>query len=550
MRPCLHTPAAAAAALVLLALGLPAAAGAQLADSLARRVDAVFARHASPDAPGCAVGVDRGGAIGYRNGYGSADLETGTPIRPGTIFEAGSVSKQFTAGAVVLLALEGRLDLDDDIRTHLPEVPDFGETIRIRHLLHHTSGLRSQWPLLTIAGRPPTEVVHTTDEILWLVSRQRELNFRPGDEYLYNNTAYTLMGVIVERVTGQSLADFTRDRFFAPLGMKDTQWRDDHRRIVPGRAKAYGERDGAYGTLMPFTNVYGNGGLLTTVGDLLLWTANLETGAVGGPAWVEAMHARGRLNDGTEIDYAMGINVSTYRGEREVQHGGATAGYRAFLTRFPDHRLAVAVLCNVTSADAGGLARAVAGVFIGDRFRTPAPPAFVTVPAEALEARAGVYRNPITDEALVLAARDGRLHVGPGGGEFRPVGTDRFANAAGTTELRFADAGGAVTLEVRGGGRPVQWVRMEPFRPGPAELREYEGRYHSPELDVSYDVAVRDGRLAQRLRWEPWQALEPVYADAFRAGGLIIRFERDAAGRIDGYRVFAGRVRHLRFERQ
>ena len=267
---------------ILLLVGALAAAPGQAAQAapgqagsaeltVRAKVDRVFERWNRSDTPGCAVGVAVGGGPVLIRTYGMADLEDGLKITPDTIFESGSVAKQFTAAAIALLVQEGKLSLDDPVRKYLPEVPDFGPPILIRHFLNHTSGLRSQWSLLSLAGRPTGLTVHSLDEILELVSGQKELNFKPGDEFLYNNTGYALLGIIVRRVSGKSLAEFSQDRLFKPLGMTRTQWRDDFRKIVPGRAAAYSQnRDGGFSANMPFTNVYGNGGLLTTVGDLLI----------------------------------------------------------------------------------------------------------------------------------------------------------------------------------------------------------------------------------------------------------------------------------------
>jgi CubicO group peptidase (beta-lactamase class C family) len=249
----------------------------------AAAIDKIFERWDRTGTPGCAVGVSERGRVVHTKGYGMANLEHGIRNWPTTVFESGSVAKQFTAAAIALLAQDGKLSVDDPVRRYVPELPDFGTPILIRHLLTHTSGLRSQWPMLTLAGRPPGEAVHTVAEILELVSHYRELNFKPGEEFLYNNTAFTLLGVIVERVSGTSLRAFSQERLFGPLGMTRTQWREDFTAIVPNRATAYRPMpDGTFRANMPFTNVIGNGGLLTTVGDLLIWNDNLDRPRVGG----------------------------------------------------------------------------------------------------------------------------------------------------------------------------------------------------------------------------------------------------------------------------
>ena len=257
----------------------PASARAQqvatTSNALSARIDQVFASAERPGSPGCAVGAGRDGRVLYTHGYGLANLEYDVPITGASIFESGSVAKQFTAAAIVLLAQDGKLSLDDDIRKYLPEVPDFGETIRIRHLLTHTSGLRDQWELLGIEGRGPGTQVHSPATTLDLVAHQKALNFPPGTEYSYSNTGYALAGVIVQRVSGQTLDAFTQARLFGPLGMTHTRWRDDFTAVVKGRTTAYsGTAERGFHTDMSFTNMIGNGGLLTTVGDLLLWNEN------------------------------------------------------------------------------------------------------------------------------------------------------------------------------------------------------------------------------------------------------------------------------------
>ena len=277
------------------------------APDVSQTIDTVFERWTQPGSPGCAVGLSGQGLPSVTRAYGLANLEFNVPITPDSIFESGSVAKQFTAAAIGLLVLDGKLAVTDPVRKYVPELPAFASGVTVQHLLTHTGGLREQWPLLSMAGRPPTEAVHTIDEILDLTSRQRRSNFAPGEHYLYNNTAFTLLGVIVSRVSGQSLQAFSDERLFKPLGMSATRWREDHRQVVPGRTTAYRQtRDGRFETLMSITNVTGNGGLLTTVGDLLKWNANLDDPRVGGRALVEWLETRGRLNDGFENEYAGG----------------------------------------------------------------------------------------------------------------------------------------------------------------------------------------------------------------------------------------------------
>lgn len=518
------------------------------------KVDRVFERFNRSDAPGCVVGVAVDGKPVLIKAYGMADLERGVRLRPDAIFESGSVAKQFTAAAIALLCQDGKLSLDDPVRKHVPEVPDFGPPILIRHLLNHTSGLRSQWALMGLAGRPTGWVVHTVEEILELVGRMRELNFAPGDEYLYCNTGYTLLGVVVARVSGKSLDAFCQERLFRPLGMTRTQWREDFRMIVPDRVPAYGRRpDGGFFTNMSFTSVIGNGGLLTTAGDLLLWNENLDNPRVGGKALVEQLETRGRLNDGFELEYAQGLTVTAYKGLREVSHGGSTAGYQTFLARYPSERLSIAVLSNVSGSGPANLARQVADIYLAGKIKEPPKPVAVAVPAETLKKYVGVYRDPRTDAAT-------RVELDKDGKTLRIAGQPVLASSAttfttpdGSRQAAF-EAGPAGTplrmRETAAGSMPRLWEAVAPFAPQPADLSAYVGTYYSVEIDTTYTFYVENGRLTVRFRPAQRYALTPVYPDAFESEGDIMLFNRDPTGRVASFRVYAGRAWHVLFVRR
>jgi CubicO group peptidase (beta-lactamase class C family) len=524
------------------------------AETMATQVDRLFEKWDRSDSPGCALGVSERGRVAFRRGYGMANLEYGVRITPDTIFEAGSVSKQFTAAAIVLLAQDGKLSLDDPVRRYLPELPDFGAPIRIRHLLNHTSGLRDQWELLTLAGRPPGQAVHTSGEILELMSRQKELNFPPGDEYLYCNTGYTLLGIIVGRVSGTSLAAFTTERLFKPLGMTRTQWRDDFSRIVKGRATAYaGPRDGTFHADMPFTNVYGNGGLLTTVGDLLKWNDNFDAPKVGGRPLVDQLQTRGRLNDGFTIEYALGLSVTTFGGLREIKHDGATAGYGAFLARFPDERFSIALLCNLASVPLDQVAHRVAVAMLSGRLKQDHLPAMVATSAEEVRKLAGIYREPTTDAVRRFTFENGSLRASGSPGSLIAVGATAFRLADGITEFSFVESkdAGPITLRESDGRSPPRfWESVAPWTPSPADLAEIGGSYYNNELDVTYTIVPLADQMVVAFRPAMRIPIVGIYRDAFGFGGdRVLRFSRDASGRVDGFRLYAGRVRHLRFVR-
>jgi YD repeat-containing protein len=382
------------------------------------------------------------------------------------------------------------------------------------------------------------------------------LNYTPGEYYSYTNTGYNLQAVLVERVSGMSFAEFSKKRIFEPLGMTKTEWRDDFTRIVKDRSIAYrGDRDGSWSMLMPFENVHGNGGLLTTVGDLLRFTHNLETGELGGSRYIEEMHRQGVLNSGTTIAYASGLQVREYKGVREVQHSGSTAGYRGYLTRFPDQVIAVAVMCNTTTGNAGGLAHQVADLYLGDAVTEagdPDPVPAVELPPERLAALAGGYR--ITDGArkgtlFMVAATEDRLQAA--GTELFPVSETRFRSARGTV-LEFDDAPmaeGRPAAVLNPGSDGVRLEPVAPFDPGEAELAEYTGTYRSDEAEATYTVELEDGGLVMKDRWGNGRGLAPLYPDAFRSGGNTYIFRRDASGQITEMTLSQGRVWDLRFRK-
>jgi CubicO group peptidase (beta-lactamase class C family) len=533
--------------LLLAPLALFAAPAAAQPDP-AVRVDSLFAAWNKPESPGCAVGVSQNGRTVLSRAYGSANLEHGIPNTPATVFEAGSVSKQFTAAAIVLLARQGKLSLDDDVRRYLPEVPDYGTPITLRHLLNHTSGLRDWGSVMQLAGWPRGTRIYTHAHVLDIVSRQRSLNFTPGAEYSYSNTGYNLLAVIVQRVSGMSFAEFSRRELFEPLGMTRTEWRDDFTRTVKGRASAYTWSDGAWHLQMPFENVHGNGGLLTTVDDLLRWNQALDSGTIAG---LDTLETRGVLSNGRRIDYALGLGVGEFRGVREVSHSGATAGYRAYLARYPETGVSVALLCNAGNTNPE-LATRAAALFMADRLRPdspPAPLAPVAVDASELERRVGLYRSRRTGAPLRLAMADGKLRTG-GGTELVPAGGGVFRFGTQGTRVEFVDATPVRVRIVYPDADTVMYEPVAAADSSAAGLAAYAGEYRSDEAEATYTAAVADGALVLRMRPDATIRLTPVYADGFTGpGGSIVRFIRGADGRVQAFTIGTERVRELRFDR-
>lgn len=518
----------------------------QAAAAAAVDVDDIFAQWRS-DTPGCTVGVGLDGRTVVEKGFGQADLERRVPMAGDTIVEAGSVSKQFTAAAVLLLAADGKLSLDDPVRAYIPEVPDYGTPITIRQMLTHTSGLRDWGSVAGISGWPRTTRVHTHAHVLDILARQTSLNFPPGTRWSYSNSGYNLAASLVARVSGMSFADFTRQRIFEPLGMTSTSWRDDHTRVVPRRALAYSREDDGYHTDMPFENVHGNGGLLTTVGDLLRWTANFETHKVGSAAFVTEQTTPGRFVDGRAHEYGLGLRMKTYRGTPEVWHSGSTAGYRAYLATFPDHQTSVAVLCNAADADAGALTYKVADRVLGPVL---APAKELTGAHTLTEAETsalvGLYRHTVTGVPRRIVRDGSGVRVERG-----PVLAAENGTTLVTAEAQrwVFDSRGSVRVTDRFGTMDVL-ERVDPVTPTVEALGAYEGRYVSADAETSLTLAVDGDALVIRRRPDTVMRLTPLYADTFSGPIGTVIFHRDGTGRVQALSVSQERVWDMRFERE
>ena len=508
------------------------------------QVDKLFARW-TKDTPGCAVGADLNGEPVVRAAYGTADLEHDIPITLDTIFEVGSVSKQFTAAAVLLLARDGKLSLDDKVRNYIPEMPDVAAEITIRQMLNHTAGLRDWGAVTAIAGWPRTTRVHTHAHVLDIVSRQRMLNFPPGTRWSYSNTGYNLAAILVARVSGMSFADFTKARIFEPLGMTSTSWRDDYTRIVKRRAIAYDDAKGTFSTLMPFENVHGNGGLLTTVADVLKWNANFVQPVVGDARFVEEMQRRTRFNDGREHEYALGLYVDTYRGRREIDHSGGTAGYIAHLSRYPDHGVSIAVMCNVRTGNATNTAKAIADLLLPAAGGIAGSNLSGLLDSGEGSRFTGLYRSLKPAGVMTITEQKGSL-VSTNAGLLSRRAALQFA-AGGEFVFDFDGRGGLrVTDEF---GTSDVYERVVPWKPAIQDLKPIAGRYVSDELELTVSVMLDGDRLVVK-RPEGTVTLSPVFPDGFQTGLGWVIVRRDASGRVIGLSVNQERVWDLRFTRQ
>ena len=523
-------------------------ARAQVADPAAA-ADRLFGAMAA-DRPGAVVLVARGGETLYARAFGAADLEQGTPIAPDTRFHVASVSKQFTALAVALLAREGRIDLREDIRRYLPELPDFGRRIAVADLLHHTSGLRDQWELLILSGTDMQSLL-TQRAILGLVRAQRELNFAPGTEYRYSNTGYSLAAEIVARVSGMPFRRFVQERIFAPLGMTASLIYDNAAEIVPRRAQSYATT--AAGVVehrrLNYSN-YGATSMITTATDLARWSRELLAPRLFDPALIRSLHEPARLADGTASNYGLGLYKAKIRGREAVLHGGSDAGFRALVATYPAEGATIVILSN-GAADLMPWHEGLVDIFLNDG----AAPMAVLQPAPGELARlAGYYASRWGPgmELKVEGARLVRTAGGPPGPAlFKADGAIEFPPSSARFYAIGPAAGPVAALEERPiSGPPVRYDRIEKRPVTVAELRALAGRYRSEELDITYELAMTGDRpTLSSLQWAEPIPLTPVTPDwlDWPSGRIVV--VRGADGRPAGLRITTGRARNLRFDR-
>jgi CubicO group peptidase (beta-lactamase class C family) len=443
-------------------------------DRITAAVDEVFSDVAQPGSPGCVMAVARGGKLLYAKGYGLANIEQNIPLTPESVFDIGSTSKQFSAASILLLEKQGRLSVNDDVRKYIPELPDYGKKITILHLLNHTSGLRDYLVLFDLAG-VNTDSVTTDEEALALISRQKALNFDPGSEWLYSNTGYFLLSLIVKRTSGQSLKEFAAEEIFQPLKMSRTMFRDSHKLLVPHRVLAYDpiEKGTGYTFDVSYFEQTGDGAVHTSVGDLLNWDENFYTAQVGGQAFLAELQEPGKLNNGKTLEYAKGLNISKYRGLRTVSHGGAWGGYRAQLLRFPDQHFSVVCLCNRSDGHPSRRAERVADIYLASLLAKKEPrkeeaeeetkeKPQVAVASEELKKFAGDYSSDELGVTYRLQSVDNKLvfeKILITGGIPRSSGyAGKALLPVGKNEFQLKDVGLELHFQSDAAGQPVSFT--------------------------------------------------------------------------------------------
>ena len=521
------------------------------ADDTEQRVDQIFSSYNRTDSPGCALGVIRDSGFIYRTAYGAASLELNVPLSPASVFYMGSVSKQFTAASVVLAAEQGFLSLDDDVRKYIPELPDYGQTITLRQMLHHTSGLKDFLTLLSYSGRDPGSI-HSDKEIIDLIAHQKGLNNRPGGEYIYSNTNYFLLGEVVKRATGKPLGDFASENIFRPLGMAHTRYYDDHKFVLPGRVSAYAQ--GAGGSfLVDWSTSYdiiGAGGLMSNLDDLLLWDRNFYANKLGKGTLLKELQTPGVLNNGKQISYGLGLELGTYRGLQIVEHNGALYGYRTDILRFPEQRFTVVCLCNLSNTATGNLSRKVADVYLEKSLQPEAsgaePSGNSRFPDTGLFA--GKYLDPRYHSVYSFTASGGNLMAW--GANLRRIGPNQFRDF-GTGTITFDGSSGSMKATlVMDGETFFAGNRIEPPHLGQADLSAFAGRYRSTEIAATYTLSISEGSLVLQLNWNPPLKLNPLAPDEFESEDLgTVVFHRDASHGVSGLSLFSVNARDVSFDK-
>ncbi|MEM6429542.1 MAG: serine hydrolase domain-containing protein [Deinococcota bacterium] len=530
--------------------------------SLVKTVDSFFSEWAKASSPGCAVAIMKDGDVIYKQGYGMANLEYGIPITPQTIFPIASVSKQFTAFAIALLADRGKLSLDDDIRSYLPEMHDFGDVVTIRHLIHHTSGLREQTLLPILAGERTDHITRIVD-FKAMTFRQKGLNYKPGERFLYSNTNYTLLGMIVARISRQSLNDFCQENIFKPLSMHNTLFYDEYEMLVKNRAYSYREdSEGKYKKWALDTDTVGGTGIFTTIEDLALWDQNFYDAKVGGQDVITQMHTKGLLNSGESITYAFGLGVNTYKGLTVVEHSGGHAGFRSAFRRFPEPHFSVVILSNHGSVNTFELANKIIDFYLADNLNNDEPeqPTSIELSSKQLNQHIGFYYCSDIGSTIPIEMREGKLFVYFDAGYELAALSETLFYVKASPEVKYhfekmAD-GSRQMIESVGRDKPTVYKLVSPEPMNCEQEAEYSGKYYSQELDVTYSILLQEDNLMLERPTHGRRQLTSVFVDGFIVleadylGTINLLFHRDTDDQVLGFKLSTYQARHIEFVKQ
>ena len=547
---------------LVLSLSLTLPIFSQLPEKLS--VDSLFENWNSIDVPGGAISIIKNGKIIYANGYGSADLEHDIPITPSTVFYIGSTSKQFVTFCILLLEEQGKINLDDKIQNYFPDFPEYGSPLTIRHFIHHTSGVRDYLTLMYLKGRSYLD--HSeVNEVYDLIKNQSELNFSPGDQYLYSNSCYFMLALIAEKASGESLREFAHENIFEPLGMNNSLFYDDISDMIKNRAFSYEKTESGFNNLVSRFDLVGSGGVYSTVQDLALWDQNFYQNKLGkrGQEIIDKMHQEGVLNNGKAAGYAFALINGTYRGLRTVNHGGALAGYRAQLLRFPDLKFSVIVLANRSDAGSSGKAYSISDIFLEDQFiekvqseaNSKRKNNDIKLSKSQLTKYCASYWNENDSYSRKIYVKNDTLIYSRGDNnesKMVPISKNEFRMEGVAADLivkfektREGVESMIVTID---NGTPIKSIAYEPLTYGVKEYKKYEGSYYSKELNVNYDLMIANGQLILYVNGKEISTMEAVRENTLSSGDFgVFEFFDSTADSIEGFKLMAGRVRNLKF---
>ena len=500
-----------------------------------------------PENPGCQLSISRNGQIIFSKVWGMEDLERDVPLSANSIFEAGSVSKQFTAAAILLLQQQGKLSLDDNVRKYIPELPDYGSSLTLRQMLHHTSGIREWSDLVELTGWPRGQKFYTNKDVLEIITQQKHLNNKPGDEFLYSNSNYILFAFIVKRVSGLSLEAFTKKYIFDPAGMIQTQWRDNPNRIVPNRAIAYSKSENGFKTDMPNECVYGPGGLLTTTEDLLKWNNFYQSGKFGNPSLLPEQIKTGTLNSGVVNPYAAGLFINKVMGWDNISHDGATASYRAYLETFPELHLSIAILSNTSEFNIDNVESTIRKIFVPNiTGSVKDTEASVKLSGDYLNSITGMYVNERNRSIFHLSHKGDTLMLD----NYLPLkaASDNIFKA----DNFLLEINGTKGLYIPFFPRDtINFSKVQPVNLSAKDLTIYDGKYFSEETNSTVIIEPDSNKLTIRFNADKVYQLIPTYKDAFTLNelGCQLQFIRGTQKKISAIKFYFWRTKGIEFEK-
>jgi CubicO group peptidase (beta-lactamase class C family) len=519
-------------------------------DSLPTKVDNIFQKYNTKSSPGIAVAIIRNGQVVYKNNYGMANLEYDTPITSSTVFDVASLAKQFTGFAISTLVQEGKINLDDDIRKYLPQVPKFRQTIRINHLLHHTSGIRDWAAALTIAGWRYTELA-TFDDIVRMVKNQKDLDFEPGSQYSYSNTGYNLLAAIVEKVSGKSFREWTDERIFKPLKMNTTHFVDDNNKMIKNLAYSYYFENNEFFKYPNVLSAYGSSSLYTSLDDLIKWAIFFQKAISENEPKVLRMLGKGKLKNNDAVNYGFGLElVSDENNLNEIYHSGAWSGFRTVIKHFPHEQISIIILSNANDDYTIGSANSIADLLPTKLRKTTSNtdlPIF-KVDRFLLKKYVGVYEWGLGELNITLE-NDQLMFQFTNEPKFplQALSDSKFLlSVAGQTLTFNKDSDGNVSSFIfkseEGKKLNTKVVQLKP-------LNQYVGIYYSEELSAEYRVDISNSKLIiHHFRRGDFELIaHKNIEDLFTGDVGRLQFYRNTRQQVIGFNLNSGSARNIRF---